>query len=460
MKIKNKNYIQFIYCFFITISLILIFILFYLYTKNHKLTYFYIYYPYFYAILVLLFSISFIFFINTKAKINFFLFFVSCFFSLYFSEFLLFLFNKNFVGEINRNLDFNLKRKEIAKSLEISFDIRTKKELYLDLKKDNAKKISLAISTNEFFNIKNDLFPLSGGISNYLLIHCNESGYYTYFQSDRFGFNNHDSDWDNSKIDFLLVGDSYVHGACVDTMNGQGFSSNFKKITNKNVLNLGVGGSGLLSYYARIREYVMEKEISNMILFFNEGDMYMDLEKELKDYRLAKYLNIDYNQDLKIKQKETDLIINNLILSKLELENNKKIDFYNFFSFSKLQNVRFIVNKYFILYSNKNKMKEASETILKNIRILLKNSNLYLVCIPGVERYQQLNFSLIKTYKLNECSDISEIAKRLNYKVIDLDQELFKFKKDPESYYPFKLHGHFNSSGYEDVSKFIINNYF
>ena len=34
--------------------------------------------------------------------------------------------------------------------------------------------------------------------------------------SDRYGFNNPDYEWDKEKIDFLLVGDSFVHGACVN----------------------------------------------------------------------------------------------------------------------------------------------------------------------------------------------------------------------------------------------------
>ena len=85
-------------------------------------------------------------------------------------------------------------------------------------------------------NRKNNLYQLSG-ISNKLTIFCNESGYWSTYQSDRYGFNNPDEQWDKLHFDFVLVGDSFTLGACVhekDTIAGQ--------LRNKaEVLNLGYG---------------------------------------------------------------------------------------------------------------------------------------------------------------------------------------------------------------------------
>ena len=52
--------------------------------------------------------------------------------------------------------------------------------------------------------LKDNLFPLSG-FSNKKTINCNENGYYSIFQSDRYGFNNPDTEWDSQEIEFLLV---------------------------------------------------------------------------------------------------------------------------------------------------------------------------------------------------------------------------------------------------------------
>ena len=53
------------------------------------------------------------------------------------------------------------------------------------------------------------ILPLSG-ISNSETIHCNENGYYSIYQSDRYGFNNPDEEWDKKEIEYLLVGDSFI----------------------------------------------------------------------------------------------------------------------------------------------------------------------------------------------------------------------------------------------------------
>ena len=62
---------------------------------------------------------------------------------------------------------------------------------------------------------ENDLIPLSG-ISNIKTIDCNENGYFSFYNSDRYGFNNNDSVWDEKTIEYLLIGDSFTQGACVN----------------------------------------------------------------------------------------------------------------------------------------------------------------------------------------------------------------------------------------------------
>ncbi len=457
---KNKKFIRLINLFFIFFSLLIIVIILFLYNKSFELSYSYVY-RYYYYVLIFLLIISFSsIFANSEKKIKIFLLTISIIFCLYFSEFLLIIFHNKFFS----NIDLNHQRVEKAKSLNIFFDTRTKKELFTKLRKSNSE-ISLTVNTNDFFSSNNELFPLSGSISNKLIIHCNENGYYTYYQSDRFGFNNTDSIWESPKIDFLLVGDSFTQGACVNTSKGEGFSRNFENLTNKNVLNLGVGGSGLLSYYARIKEYVSDKKIDNAIIFMFEGDIYIDLPKEFKDPRLKKYLDINFTQNLKQKKNEVDLIIDNLILLELNSlnESNKKFEndnnIYNFLSFFKIQKLRSFIKKYYYTPLDKKVDKKNTKILLSNIRSLLKESNLYLVCINGIEKYQKSFFSSSLS-KLNECSDITPIAKEFNYTVINIHEELFKHKKDATVYYPFGIWGHFNALGYEEVSKFIIRKYF
>ena len=52
--------------------------------------------------------------------------------------------------------------------------------------------------------------PLTG-VSKTKTFLCNEGGYFSYYISDKYGFNN----MDPFMPDIGLVGDSFTHGACV-----------------------------------------------------------------------------------------------------------------------------------------------------------------------------------------------------------------------------------------------------
>ena len=86
------------------------------------------------------------------------------------------------------------------------------------------------------------------GISNSKTIHCNENGYYSIFKSDRYGFNNPDSEWDQGEIEYLLIGDSFALGNCVNCPYD--IASILRNLTKKSVLTLGYNGNGPLIEYA------------------------------------------------------------------------------------------------------------------------------------------------------------------------------------------------------------------
>ena len=133
-----------------------------------------------------------------------------------------------------------------------NYDERTMSEIYKDLKKSDEDYV-VSVFPTTLLNLEKDTLPLSG-ISNKKTIHCNENGYYSIYMSDRFGFNNPDDEWDQTKIEYLLVGDSFTHGACVNRPNDIG--SVLRKLSGNSVLNLGYGGNGPLIKYATLREYL------------------------------------------------------------------------------------------------------------------------------------------------------------------------------------------------------------
>ncbi len=342
------------------------------------------------------------------------------------------------------------------------YDRRTKFEVYNELKKTN-DDITVIMSPSfglEYFgqqHLNDNLFPLSG-FSNKKTINCNENGYYSIFQSDRFGFNNPDNEWDSEEIEFLLVGDSFTMGSCVNRPHD--IASKLRLLSNKNVLNLGYVANGPLFQYATLREY-LDKNVKNIIWLYYENDIF-NLDRDLQSKILLKYLkNKNFSQKLKFKQNKIDNSLNEF-LSKVEaLEAKKQLTdkkeknsiIYKIEKFITLKNIReLFLDKYFKSYNIQKKIRPEFEQILLKSKELSNknNSNFYFVFLPSYQRYAY-------GYDKDEIlyNEIKIIVDKLNIEFIDIHNEFLAGKKNPLEYFPFQTSGHYNIEGYKEVSKII-----
>ena len=113
-----------------------------------------------------------------------------------------------------------------------------------DLKNDKEKVTLSMTAWSKIFLDKNDLLPLSG-LSNIKSILCNENGYYSSYLSDRYGFNNPDDVWDLEVIDYLIIGDSFIHGQAVNRPNDissvlrKKYKVNYYEIKDKDWIDVG-----------------------------------------------------------------------------------------------------------------------------------------------------------------------------------------------------------------------------
>tara|TARA_Y100000591_G_scaffold318772_1_gene330078 strand:- start:25 stop:1227 length:1203 start_codon:yes stop_codon:yes gene_type:complete len=342
------------------------------------------------------------------------------------------------------------------------YDLRTKYEFYNDLKKIN-NDVTVVMSPAfglEYFgqqHFEDNLFPLSG-FSYKKTINCNENGYYSIFQSDRFGFNNPDSEWDSEEIEFLLVGDSFTMGSCVNRPHD--IASNLRILSSRNALNLGYVGNGPLFQYATLREY-LDENIKNIIWLYYENDVF-ELNRDLKSKILLNYLNNEgFSQKLKFKQ---DKINNSLtkFFNKVETleakkqQNDKKeknSTIYKIEKFITLKNIReLFLDKYFKSHNVQKNIRPEFEKILYKSKELSNknNSNFYFVFLPSYKRYAH-------GYDKDQIlyNEIKMIVKKLNIKFIDIHTEFLAGKKNPIEYFPFQTSGHYNIDGYKEVSKII-----
>ena len=250
-------------------------------------------------------------------------YFIIVFCSLVFSVFAFVIYK--FIIEPKLNPYPKVVLEEYKNKTGMDFDKRPRFKVYEDLLEyDSNVIVSIPPESyliNKSYIIKNKIFPFSGA-SNTLTINCNENGYYSKYQSDRYGFNNPDSEWDKKEIEYMLLGDSFAHGFCVNRPND--IASLLRNLSKKSVLNLGYAGNGPLIEYATLKEYI-KPNVKKIIWFYYEGNDIKDLGKEVNSEILIEYLNnYDFTQNLKNKQNEIDFTVKDY----LSYHYNKSIRLY------------------------------------------------------------------------------------------------------------------------------------
>lgn len=348
-------------------------------------------------------------------------------------------FSQNFKSQEKKKFEF---------FKENNLDSRERSELYANilLKKLNE---TLTVPPQNFLYENYPIFPLSG-ISKIKTIMCNESGYFNDYISDRYGFNNNDKIYDKKDIDSVFIGDSFLHGACVN--NKDNLISNLKSTTffkEKNILNLGYGGNGSLLNLATLKEYFPNsKNVKHVFWIYYEGNDLEELNNEISNKILIKYLNnTKFSQDLKNKQKEINKYVTDVLKKNVERGDEKDLPVINtLVSILGLDRVR---NLFYSKFITNNKYK-------KNIELVKIFEDIVFETKKHVSDYKaQLIFVYIPSNFKSEgkryYKNILNIIKKNNIKYLDLTND--NFIKD-KNMYP-KYGAHFNQNGYKVLSKKI-----
>ena len=405
------------------------------------------YYNYYLISLALIFFSLITFFISQKIKEYLIISIVSLIASLYFFEGYLTLRELKEQHSKDQPLAKQLYKNQVEKK----WDTRTKIKIYQDLKKINPE-ITISVGPQNYLNKSKPLFPLSG-ISNSETIYCNENGYYSIYQSDRYGFNNPDEEWEKKEIEYLLIGDSFTHGACVNRPND--IASVLRTLSKKSVLNLGYSSNGPLIEYATLREY-LKTNVKKILYIYYEGNDLSDLENEKRNNILIKYLqDLDFTQNLKFKQNEIDSLLSNLIKEKkseLKSEREKERERQNF-KFKLINFIKISYTRYLIMRIPAQLLTPAPAPEFKKIIQLTKeltnknNSKLYFVYLPQINRYKTPYYN--RNYNL-----IKNIVTELKIPFIDVHKEVFEKEQIPLKLFPFK-EAHYNVEGYKKVAETI-----
>jgi len=342
---------------------------------------------------------------------------------------------------------------KIAQEQNIEIDTRTKIQVIGDMRKNN-KNVFSSVHAGLFQTdipndviIKNNLYPLAG-ISNVKTVMCNESGFFSIYQSDRFGFNNDDLIYEKKINNIMLIGDSMIHGQCVN--EGDDIAGYLRK-KGFNAFSFGISSNGPITELATIREYAKYVGPKIILWFFHPNDFY-DIKREITMPILKNYLDSNFSQNLINKQKDIDNFIKTIlerrtIRNKINKKETKKLLFFLKFMGSQatLNNLRY--------YFNISSVSNDYETFKKILSLAKREADdidaeIYFIYLPDMRELK-----------------ISKKDEKIFNILDELGIESFNFKKylkntnDPLKYFPWRRMIHFNKDGYDLIGNALIEKF-
>jgi len=341
---------------------------------------------------------------------------------------------------------------KIVKQLGVPFDSRTIMEVIKNLNETGVSAYSSFIPKtikrlNGLSSINGRIYPL-GGIPNVITVNCNELGYWSIYESDKYGFNNPKGLYKKNKVDIMLVGDSMTEGSCV---NSDASMSAVLRELGFNAISIGKNGNGPLIELASIKEYAEPLEPKIVLWLYYVNDI-TDLIGEMGSPLLRKYLEEDnYTQNLISREGEIEEALKNYDWEQLKIENPTVMT-----RVQKIGNRLIRIFKLVNLRSNLNFFPKHNPAIFKKI---LKKSRkmvsgwggeLYFVYLPSYSRYYTGNEHINR-------ESVLRTATELDIPIIDIHREGFAHHTDPLSLFPFKHYkqSHYNVYGYRLVAELI-----
>ena len=388
--------------------------------------------------------------LGDEVRLNCILVISSCIAVLYSMEIFLFVIAKN---------------TEKAKTAQVgaNFDSRSKYEVYMDLI-DKGEEAVPAVHPMQFIPTNGvtgsgtgSLFPF-GGVSNKTTIMCNESGEYAIFPSDRYGFNNPDSVWDHENVQWVLTGDSYTQGACVN--QGYGIAGQMRRRTRQPVINLGSGANGPLVELAVLEEYAKAKAPRTVLWVYYEGnDLAGDLRYEVKSALLMKYLGGGFSQSLINRQKEIDLSLLNYIRAQAQMQEQIQVAtrsvMHEIMGVLRLLHLRGEIGFDSITANVGDDLKPVFADILRQARdgVSQWGGKFYFVYLPANIRYAEGYRGQGSLYDRDE---VLNLVRGLGISIIDIHEKVFSKYPDPNALFVFR-NSHYNAKGYNLVANAIVD---
>jgi lysophospholipase L1-like esterase len=328
-----------------------------------------------------------------------------------------------------------------AAELGVEYDERTKLKVIEDLIAEGVDAVP-AVQPRDLLTMDDGLLPL-GGFSNKITVASNENGYYMVYLSDRYGFNNPDSEWDIARVDWLLTGDSFTEGLAVRP--GEDIAGQIRAITNQTAISLGRSGNGPLIELAELIEYAGAIKPRKVLWIYYEGnDLKGDLQESRSNPLLMKYMSQGFSQNLVNRQQEVD----NRLREYIKIAQTQTQTYKN--RWIKLYRIRNIIGfeNHVVDYPLFAKILTKAKAEVNAL-----GGDLYFVYLPEYGSYNKAASDSSNLKRL----EVEDIVKKLDIPVINTHDDVFSKHPDIPSLFPLRItSNHFNAKGYNLVAKAIV----
>ena len=312
-------------------------------------------------------------------------------------------------------------------------------------------------------------FPIGGKIHAKTYF-CNEGYGLIKYNSDRFGLRNQDKKWDliTSKPYNMFIGDSFIHGACVD--NDKTIPNLYELASKENTLNIGYGANNPYNYIAILNTFLKDilkksNQEAKIILIFHANDLCKNCKSNVNILNSIPSINKPLNPN--------NISANNGYIFKLNKSINKAEKLSPNFKLNKENNsqrlnsinliksiyrigiLRKTRTKFLDTYKNLNsnyyysKNGPSGQAIKTLSEICSKNCKPYVSFIPGSSLWYKNRYANNDRY-LNGLKNISDFY---NVNFIDISNVI-----DPDDISHSAPSGpHLSDLGYQLVSEEIFN---
>jgi hypothetical protein len=238
---------------------------------------------------------------------------------------------------------------------------------------------------------------------------------------------------------------------------GEDIASKLRVITQKSAINLGRSGNGPLIELATLTEYARTIKPKKVLWMYFMNDLIYELKREKNNSLLMQYMEDGFSQNLLSRQEEIDRRLEKYI-SEAKVQNKTQVQEQAQSQSEALARWMKLTEVRFVLGFDQPDIDIDDPLFAKILtkakaRVESWGGTLYFIYLPEYSRYKN---KLTSHNQYRKKSEVIDLINRLDIPVIDIHQEVFSNNPDPLSLFPFRLPGHYNADGYNEVAKAIV----